>query len=289
MYDFPCHTGICNFSLSQKGMPTYSTVLFGFSLEAMLLGGSYQGPLAATSTCQAVHPGTAGVSITRMLVASTPWQPLPWHAAACGHCLSSAAAANSVGNMPTARHLHAAGFPPNLEFANFGSNNFTGSLPDALPDKLVSLRAGRNNLTGQLPALPSTASLQELDLSRNSLTGPLPASLIDGRSPIFIIDLHGNRLSGGLGGSTGFSSSNSSGAASRHGRKMQQGPVWTALSNLTHLDLSQNELTGVALNVHASCLVRTFEVLTACQCVPHSASSSSTCIWAPVVNYLGFQ
>ena len=99
-------------------------------------------------------------------------------------------------------------------------NQFTGPIPDlSHMDVLGTLDLASNQLSGRIPeTLGDMAHLQGLELNDNRLEGPIPdlSGLAD---TLTFIDLSGNRLTGGI-------------------------PDWLGMARLTHLNLSDNALSG---------------------------------------------
>jgi hypothetical protein len=171
------------------------------------------------------------------------------------HIGAAAAAAAAVSSVQSACSLPTE-LPPALAVLDVGTNEFTGSLP-AIPATLRYLGASNNSITGPLPALPGASQLRFMYLQSNQLTGGLPPSLIDGRAPLLLLDLHSNKLSGPLD-SAAAAAAAVGGASSR--RLLQQqggasgdqqqaggsgGSAWS-FDTLALLDLSRNGFSGEA-------------------------------------------
>eukprot|EP00276_Gloeochaete_wittrockiana_P014149 CAMPEP_0184332784 /NCGR_PEP_ID=MMETSP1089-20130417/1926_1 /TAXON_ID=38269 ORGANISM="Gloeochaete wittrockiana, Strain SAG46.84" /NCGR_SAMPLE_ID=MMETSP1089 /ASSEMBLY_ACC=CAM_ASM_000445 /LENGTH=628 /DNA_ID=CAMNT_0026656321 /DNA_START=70 /DNA_END=1956 /DNA_ORIENTATION=+ len=87
----------------------------------------------------------------------------------------------------------------NLRFADFSSNNFTGSFPSNVlsGSNLVHLNVSHNQLTYELPGYSvSPSKLSSLDASHNELSGEIPSTLND--FPFETLLLQYNSFSGQL-------------------------------------------------------------------------------------------
>ncbi|KAF6253768.1 hypothetical protein COO60DRAFT_1463034 [Scenedesmus sp. NREL 46B-D3] len=141
--------------------------------------------------------------------------------------LANNALSGSLGQLPaTLRTLNVSNnalagriteLPPSLAVLDVGTNEFTGGLP-AIPETLRYLGAANNSLAGTLPALPPSSQLRFMYAQNNRLTGGLPPSLVDGRAPLLLLDLHNNRLTGQLDDAAAAGS----GRGSSGGRRLLQ-------------------------------------------------------------------
>ena len=150
---------------------------------------------------------------------------------------------------------------------DLSANNLSGSIPtqvDGLEDLHV-LDLSANDLTGSIPALDSLTALTHLDLSANNLTGSIPD--LDSLTALLYLDLSNNALSGSIPAldtpiHLDLSANDLSGSVpdisralpflqfldlshNRFRGLLRLGSRWCpALLNLTHFDLSHNQLTG---------------------------------------------
>nr|GMC74971.1 LRR receptor-like serine/threonine-protein kinase GSO1 isoform X4 [Ipomoea batatas] len=93
------------------------------------------------------------------------------------------------GSLPSCpfEHIHAL----------FGSNKFTGSIPETLfnSSSLLTLDVGENNLSGEFPNILGAENLRILLLGGNQLSGQLPNKLCK-LEKLNLIDVSNNHLSG---------------------------------------------------------------------------------------------
>jgi Leucine-rich repeat (LRR) protein len=155
----------------------------------------------------------------------------------CGCCCSSvlAAAANWItGTLPDwLRKLK------QLERLSMGSNQLQGTLPAWIGEDLPRLEVlnlgvntgvnpgGMQGLSGTIPAsLGKLSNLAVLNLELNAFVGVLPAGLCGPESKLRALKLRGNRLNGSIE------------------------PLMSC-SELTQLDISSNNFSGVFAGPHA--------------------------------------
>ncbi len=168
---------------------------------------------------------------------------------------------NLTGSIPALNSL------TTLTHLDLSANNLSGSIPtqvDGLEDLQV-LDLSANDLTGSIPALTSLTALTHLDLSANNLTGRIPD--LDSLTTLLYLDLSNNALSGSLPALPALnhldlSENDLSGSVPDISRVLPflqfldlshnrfRGLLRLGLShcrallNLTHFDLSHNQLTG---------------------------------------------
>ncbi|KAL9246567.1 hypothetical protein vseg_020085 [Gypsophila vaccaria] len=112
-----------------------------------------------------------------------------------------------------------------LRRLNFHGNEFYGAIPEQLfnATSLRSIYLYNNNLSGPLPSsICSLPRIQNIDVSGNLIDGEIPGSLRECRSLQRLV-LARNRFSGGVPAGAG---------------------VWSEMSSLVELDISDNELSG---------------------------------------------
>lgn len=147
------------------------------------------------------------------------------------------------------------GFLPNtlvelnsLEILNLDNNKLKGPLKHLMHFKSLKLLSLGDNFFSEGLSddlLLSWSSLTDLDLSENVLTGKLPEALFQDRK-LVLADLHGNRFEGVLPKISGSSTCKIEFLALHENNftgLIDNG--WKHLTNLRHLDLSNNFLDGV--------------------------------------------
>ncbi|KAI3848408.1 hypothetical protein MKX03_036256 [Papaver bracteatum] len=134
-----------------------------------------------------------------------------------------------------------------LQYLDLSENSFTGTLPMALfaIPSLQYMDLSENQFTGQLGEFlnGSSSSLETLDLSMNKLQGPIPATLFE-LSRLDTLTLSSNNFSGTVDLDTLFS----------------------MLTNLTDLDLSNNRLSVISSSSDPAALVLQISFLALSSC-----------------------
>ncbi|GJQ99217.1 receptor-like protein EIX2 [Tanacetum coccineum] len=146
---------------------------------------------------------------------------------------------------------------PKIEVINFGSNKLHGRLPAAIGNMkyLRTLSLSDNKIEGGIPgSIGKLCNLRLLDISGNNMTGTLPEFLEGVKSctssiPLPYlqkIDLSNNKLVDSLGGlkrltNIGLAGNNLNGTLPE---------IFGQLSELTVLDVSFNDLTGIVSEAH---------------------------------------
>ncbi|CAK7343840.1 unnamed protein product [Dovyalis caffra] len=162
----------------------------------------------------------------------------------------------------------------NLAFVDLGYNKFNGSIPlslFAIPS-LQKMQLSNNRFGGQIPEFPNASSslLDTLDLSSNKLEGAIPSSVF-GLAKLNVLELPSNKLNGTMQlhwiqtlpdlttldlsynnltvNAAGSNSTESSLAQIKKLRlascNLRMFPDLSNQSNLFHLDLSDNQITGL--------------------------------------------
>ncbi|CAK7343842.1 unnamed protein product [Dovyalis caffra] len=162
----------------------------------------------------------------------------------------------------------------NLAFVDLGHNALSGSIPlslFAIPS-LQTMQLSNNRFWGQVPEFPNVSSslLHTLDLSSNKLEGPIPSSVF-GLAKLNVLKLSSNKLNGTMQlhwihrlrnltsldlsynnltvNAAGSNSTASSLPQIRDLRlascNLRMFPDLSNQSKLFHLDLSDNQITGL--------------------------------------------
>lgn len=85
-----------------------------------------------------------------------------------------------------------------LEMLFLGSNLFTGTLPQQLPESLKLLDVGQNLLTGSIPAALWPTLLETVILADNQLTGDFALDSFASMSHLEVLQLQNNHLRGSI-------------------------------------------------------------------------------------------
>lgn len=153
---------------------------------------------------------------------------------------------NLIGSIPPVDSL------ADLQVLDLSANNLTGLiLPVDSLAALTHLDLGDNRLSGPIPDLISLSGLLYLDLSNNALNGSIPDLLLDDSTPALLalthLDLSENDLSGSVPDiSVALPLLQFLDLSHNRFRGLLHlsSPLCAALLNLTHFDLSHNQLTG---------------------------------------------
>lgn len=130
-----------------------------------------------------------------------------------------------------------------LRVVNLGHNRLNDSLP-AFSDQLERLLLSNNFFDGPVPC--ASEMLADLELDRNDMEGAIPGCLLDGPR-LSTLDLGHNRLDGPLPHVTQTSSRLQTLRLPQAGLSGSLDAL-ANLTNLVHLDLSRNFLTGTLSN-----------------------------------------
>ncbi|KAJ6316044.1 hypothetical protein OIU78_019345 [Salix suchowensis] len=160
-----------------------------------------------------------------------------------------------------------------LTYVGLGYNAFNGSIPSSLfaIPSMLRIQLSNNRFGGQIPEFPNVSSslLDTLDFSSNKLEGPIPSSVFD-LANLNVLDLSSNKLNGTVElhlvqkllnlTTLGLSYNNLTVIASGKNSNLSSRPqiknlrlascnlrVFPDLRNqskLSHLDLSDNQITG---------------------------------------------
>ncbi|KAK8603195.1 hypothetical protein V6N13_085388 [Hibiscus sabdariffa] len=135
-------------------------------------------------------------------------------------------------------------FYSNMLVFDVSNNNMTGEIPNGIDAGVLLLQ--NNSFEGQIPC-EGFHEAQVIDISHNFLSGPIPSCLIenfDGYSPVFLLNLEDNRLSGNIPPQLG---SLLSIKILLLGNNLFDGSVPKQLCQLTEIrimDLSNNSFSG---------------------------------------------
>jgi hypothetical protein len=134
----------------------------------------------------------------------------------------------------------------NAETLDVSNNRFTGQIPQALAQvfPLRIFRAANNGFTGTVPPFGITAGLVQKALKTTATASTKSATLAASASPLSIVDVGNNNLSGTIPASLGSLPALSTLVLSNNNLTGQiPSDLWNARS-LTEVRLNNNQLTG---------------------------------------------